>query len=156
MASQDQACSRATRSRCDALRFKRYGLRRVARHPGSRIDVDPNGHQHRARSAAPAGLLPTAPPGFAVTEIAGGLAHPRWLYTLPNGDVLMAQSDAPEEHDEGSGIFGGIRRKVMKRAGAGVLNPDCIVLLCDANGSEVAQLKTVFLRGLHSPFGMAL
>ncbi|KAA1004374.1 sorbosone dehydrogenase family protein [Paraburkholderia panacisoli] len=106
--------------------------------------------------AHPAGFLPTAPPGFAVTEFASGLAHPRWLYTLPNGDVLAAESDAPEEHDEGSGIFGWIRRQVMKRAGAGVPSPDCIVLLRDANGSGVAQMQTVFLRGLHSPFGMAL
>jgi glucose/arabinose dehydrogenase len=104
----------------------------------------------------PAHFLPTAPPGFSVTEFASGLAHPRWLYTLPNGDVLVAESDAPKEHDEGSGIFGWIRRQVMKRAGAGVPSPDCIVLLRDANGSGVAQMQTVFLRGLHSPFGMVL
>jgi len=103
-----------------------------------------------------AGSLPTAPPGFAVTEFASGLAHPRWLYTLPNGDVLVAESDAPKEHDEGSGIFGWVRRQVMLRAGAGVPSPDRIVLLRDANGSGVAQMQTVFLRGLHSPFGMAL
>lgn len=106
--------------------------------------------------ARPAGFLPTAPTGFSVTEFAGGLAHPRWLYTLPNGDVLVAESDAPEEHDTGSGLFGWIRRQVMKRAGAGLPSPDCIVLLRDANGSGVAQTRTVFLRGLHSPFGMAL
>lgn len=104
----------------------------------------------------PSGFLPTAPTGFAVTEFAGGLKHPRWLYTLPNGDVLVAESDAPEEHDEGSGLFGWIRRQVMKRAGAGVPSPDRIVLLRDADGSGVAQTRTVFLRGLHSPFGMAL
>jgi glucose/arabinose dehydrogenase len=106
--------------------------------------------------AHPAGFLPTAPPGFAVTEFAAGLAHPRWLYTLPNGDVLVAESNAPADHDEGSGIFGWIRRQVMKRAGAGVPSPDCIVLLRDANGSGVVQMQTMFLRGLHSPFGMAL
>jgi glucose/arabinose dehydrogenase len=104
----------------------------------------------------PAGFMPTAPAGFAVTEFAGGLAHPRWLYTLPNGDVLVAESDAPKVHDKGSGISGWIRRQVMKRAGAGVPSPECIVLLRDADGSGVAQMHTVFLRGLHSPFGMAL
>ena len=62
--------------------------------------------------ARPAGFMPIAPNGFSVTEFAGGLAHPRWLYTLPNGDVLVAESDAPKEHDEGSGIFGWIRRQV--------------------------------------------
>ncbi|MFM0341944.1 PQQ-dependent sugar dehydrogenase [Paraburkholderia fungorum] len=106
--------------------------------------------------ARPAGFMPIVPNGFSVTEFATGLAHPRWLYTLPNGDVLVAESDAPKEHDEGSGIFGWVRRQVMKRAGAGVTSPDRIVLLRDASGSGVAQMQTVFLRGLHSPFGMAL
>jgi len=104
----------------------------------------------------PSGFLPTAPAGFAVTKFADHLAHPRWLYTLPNGDVLVAESDAPRQHDEGSGLSGWIRKQVMKRAGAGVPSPDRIVLLREANGGGVATLQTVFLRGLHSPFGMAL
>lgn len=104
----------------------------------------------------PAGFLPVAPEGFEVTKFAGGLEHPRWLYTLPNGDVLVAESDAPQEHDQGSGVYGWIRRQVMKRAGSGVPSPDRIVLLRDTNGSGVAQMQTVFLRDLHSPFGMAL
>ncbi|MFL9959251.1 sorbosone dehydrogenase family protein [Paraburkholderia nemoris] len=103
-----------------------------------------------------ANTKPTAPAGFTVTAFAQGLEHPRWLYTLPNGDVLVAESDAPKEHDEGSGVFGWIRRQVMKRAGAGVPSPDRIVLLRDANGSGVAATQTVFLKDLHSPFGMAL
>jgi glucose/arabinose dehydrogenase len=107
----------------------------------------------QARSA---GFMPTAPDGFAVTEFAGGLVHPRWLYTLPNGDVLVAESNAPKEHDEGSGILGWVRHQVMKRAGAGVKSPDRIVLLRDTNGTGVAQMQVVFLRGLHSPYGMAL
>ena len=82
----------------------------------------------------PTGFMPTTPSGFMVTEFASGLAHPRWLYTLPNGDVLVAESDAPEEHDEGSGLFGWIRRQVMKRAGAGMPSPDRIVLLRDEDG----------------------
>jgi glucose/arabinose dehydrogenase len=106
--------------------------------------------------ARPDGFIPTAPAGFLVTEFAGGLAHSRWLYTLPNGDVLVAESDAPKEHDEGSGLFGWVRKQVMKRAGAGVPSPDRIVLLRDADGSGVARTQTVFLRDLHSPFGMAL
>ncbi|MGF6722170.1 glucose/arabinose dehydrogenase [Paraburkholderia sp. GAS41] len=106
--------------------------------------------------ARPANFLPTAPAGFAVTEFARGLTHPRWLYTLPNGDVLVAESDAPAVHDSGSGLFGWIRRQVMKRAGAGVPSPDRIMLLRDENNSGVAQTPTVFLDGLHSPFGMAL
>lgn len=67
--------------------------------------------------ARPDSFTPTAPAGFVVTRFAGGLAHPRWLYTLPNGDVLVAESDAPKQHDEGSGVFGWVRKQVMKRAG---------------------------------------
>ncbi|EIF35694.1 glucose/sorbosone dehydrogenase [Burkholderia sp. Ch1-1] len=104
----------------------------------------------------PAGFMPTVPSGFSVTRFAGDMSHPRWLYTLPNGDVLVAESDAPEQHDEGSGLSGWARRQVMKRAGAGVASPDRIVLLRDANNTGVAQMQTVFLGGLHSPFGMAL
>jgi glucose/arabinose dehydrogenase len=106
--------------------------------------------------ARPTDTKPIAPAGFDVTEFASGLAHPRWIYTLPNGDVLVAESDAPAEHDEGSGITGWARRQVMKRAGAGVPSPDRIVLLRDAKGDGVADTQTVFLTGLHSPFGMAL
>jgi glucose/arabinose dehydrogenase len=106
--------------------------------------------------APPAGFVPTAPTGFLVTQFAGGLVHPRWLYTLPNGDVLVAETDAPKEHDEGSGLFGWVRKQVMRRAGAGVPSPDRIVLLRDLDGNGVAKTQTVFLRDLHSPFGMAL
>ncbi|PRY08003.1 sorbosone dehydrogenase family protein [Paraburkholderia sp. BL25I1N1] len=105
---------------------------------------------------AAADFLPTAPNGFVVTKFARDLTHPRWLYTLPNGDVLVAESNAPEQHDEGSGIFGWVRKQVMKRAGAGTPSPDRIVLLRDTTGSGVADQQTVFLSGLHSPFGMAL
>ncbi|MCC8395170.1 sorbosone dehydrogenase family protein [Paraburkholderia sp. MMS20-SJTR3] len=105
---------------------------------------------------APDGFTPTAPAGFLVTQFAGGLQHPRWLYTLPNGDVLVAEADAPKEHDEGSGLSGWIRKQVMKRAGAGVPSPDRIVLLRDVNDSGVATTRTVFLQHVHSPFGMAL
>jgi glucose/arabinose dehydrogenase len=94
-----------------------------------------------------ASLLPSSP---VTSRIRAGFTR------CPTGDVLVAESDAPKEHDEGSGIFGWIRRQVMKRAGAGVPSPDRIVLLRDANDSGVAQMHAVFLRGLHSPFGMAL
>ena len=90
------------------------------------------------------------------TKFATGLLHPRWLYTLPNGDVLVAESDAPQPHDKGSGLFGWVRKQVMRRAGAGVPSPDRIVLLRDAQGTGAAQMQTVFLSHLHSPFGVAL
>ena len=43
----------------------------------------------------PAGTAPTAAPGLAVKAFAQGLDHPRWVYALPNGDVLVAETNAP-------------------------------------------------------------
>lgn len=102
------------------------------------------------------GEKPDAPAGFDVTAFASGLDHPRWLATLPNGDVLVAESNAPAQHDENSGIRGFVMKKVMKRAGAAVASPDRIILLRDADGDGVAETRTVFIDQLHSPFGMAL
>ncbi|SAL66228.1 glucose/sorbosone dehydrogenase-like protein [Caballeronia peredens] len=102
------------------------------------------------------GEKPDAPAGFNVTAFAAGLEHPRWLATLPNGDVLVAESNAPEPHDENAGIKGFVMKKVQKRAGAGVPSPDRIVLLRDADGDGVAETRSVFIDKLHSPFGMAL
>ncbi len=99
---------------------------------------------------------PTAPDGFTVSAFATGLVHPRWLYTLPNGDVLVAESNTPAAHDTGSGIKGWVTKQYMKRAGAGVPSPDRIMLLRDADGNGTAETQTVFVDGLHSPFGMAL
>ncbi len=102
------------------------------------------------------GQKPVSPAGFDVTAFASGLDHPRWIITLPNGDVLVAESNAPAQHDENSGIKGVVMKKVMKRAGAGMPSPDRIVLLRDADGDGVAETRTVFIDHLHSPFGMAL
>lgn len=109
----------------------------------------------------PDGATPRAPAGFKVTALAKGLDHPRWIYTLPNGDVLVAESNAPKPK-EGSrnvhkeGVRGKAQGLVMKRAGAGVPSADRITLLRDADGDGVAEVKQVFLSGLTSPFGMAL
>ena len=75
----------------------------------------------------PAGTMPTAAPGLAVTAFAGGLQHPRWLYVLPNGDVLVAESNAPAKPAE-TGIRAWVMKKVMGRAGAGVPSADRITL----------------------------
>ena len=98
--------------------------------------------------------MPVVQRGFVVSALATGLQHPRWLYVLPNGDILVAESDAPAEHDQGSGIKGAVMRMVMKWAGAGVPSPDRILLLHQQPGKGTQQ--TVFLDNLHSPFGMAL
>ena len=103
----------------------------------------------------PAGVMPTAAAGLEVNAFATALDHPRWVYVLPNGDVLVAESNAPAKPDTG-GIRNWIQGKVMARAGAGVPSANRITLLRDADGDGVAELKTVFLKNLHSPFGMAL
>ncbi|MDR5762635.1 sorbosone dehydrogenase family protein [Caballeronia sp. LZ035] len=103
-----------------------------------------------------AGEKPEAAQGFQVTAFATKLDHPRWLATLPNGDVLVAESNAPAQHDENAGIKGFVMKKVQKRAGAGVASPDRIVLLRDTDGDGVADTRSVFIDKLHSPFGMAL
>lgn len=104
----------------------------------------------------PAGRRPIAAPGLAVTEFASGLEHPRWLHVLPNGDVLVAESDAPERHDGGGGFKALAMKAVMKIAGSASKSADRITLLRDADGDGVAEVREPFITGLHSPFGMAL
>ncbi len=104
----------------------------------------------------PEGAKPTAASGLAVTAYAGGLDHPRWLYVLPNGDVLVAETNAPKRPEEGKGIKGWIMTAVQKRAGAGVPSANRITLLRDADGDGVPETRTAFLKDLNSPFGMAL
>jgi len=91
----------------------------------------------------PAGDRPTPAAGLAVKAFAEALDHPRWIYVLPNGDILVAESNAPPRPDEHQGVTGWIMKMVQKRAGAGVPSANRITLLRDVTG-------------LHSPFGMAL
>jgi len=99
---------------------------------------------------------PKAIAGLGVNAFAKDLEHPRWLFVLPNGDVLVAESNAPQRPDDVKGIKGWIYRTVQKWAGAGVPSPDRITLLRDKDGDGVAETRTVFLKNLYSPFGMAL
>ena len=104
----------------------------------------------------PAGITPRAPAGFRVQPFATGLDHPRWLLVLPNGDVLVAESNTPPQKEPSKGIKGFFEKRIMKKAGAGVPSADRITLLRDADHDGVAELKTPFLEHLYSPFGMAL
>jgi hypothetical protein len=104
----------------------------------------------------PSGGKPVAAQGLQVAPFATGLAHPRWLHVLPNGDVLVAESNAPPTPEDGKGIKGWFMKKAMAKAGAGVPSANRITLLRDADGDGVAEAKSVFLQGLNSPFGMAL
>ncbi|MBC7682655.1 MAG: sorbosone dehydrogenase family protein [Ferruginibacter sp.] len=104
----------------------------------------------------PPGTAPTAAPGTQVAAFASGLDHPRWLYVLPNGDVLVAESNAPPKPEDGKGIKGWVMGLVMKWAGATGTSADRITLLRSSKGNGVVDVRTVLLEGLHSPFGMAL
>jgi glucose/arabinose dehydrogenase len=103
------------------------------------------------------GAKPHALAGTVVSAYARGLDHPRWLYVLPNGDVLVAETDAPAKPDDSKGISGKIHKLVMKRAGSGSRpSANRIILLRGINDDGSAREQHVFLQGLNSPFGMAL
>jgi glucose/arabinose dehydrogenase len=104
----------------------------------------------------PEGAKPVAAEGTAVAAFAKGLDHPRWLYVLPNGDVLVAETNAPERPEDNRGIKGWFFKLFQKKAGGAVPSANRITLLRDADGDGVAETRSVFLSGLYSPFGMTL
>jgi glucose/arabinose dehydrogenase len=104
----------------------------------------------------PSGTTPVAAAGLGVNAYMAGLDHPRWLYVLPNGDILVAESNGPPRPDDGGGIKGWVTKLIMGRAGGAVPSANRITLLRDTDGDGVADTRTVFLTGLNSPFGMAL
>jgi len=101
----------------------------------------------------PENTSPKAPSGFSVSRYASGLEHPRWLYMLPNGDVLVAESSSIERTPKSIRD----RIQVWFQRGAGAVGPSAnrITLLRDANGDGVADYRNTFLSGLNQPFGMA-
>jgi len=104
----------------------------------------------------PSGATPQAAPGTRVNAFASGLDHPRWLYVLPSGDVLVAETNAPPKPDDHRGIRGWVMGMQMKKAGAAAPSANRITLLRDAQGAGVADSRSVLIEGLNSPFGMTL
>jgi len=103
------------------------------------------------------GEMPTAAPGLKVGAFARGLDHPRWIYVLPNGDVLVAETNAPAKPDDWKGIPGYVAMRLMQIGGSGKgQSPNRVTLLRDTNGDGAADMRKVFVSGLNSPFGMAL
>src|SRR5215510_12186826 len=84
--------------------------------------------------------------GLAVKAFATGLDHPRWMLALPNGDVLVAETNAPERPGDSKGIVGWITGIVMDWAGAGVPSANRITLLRDADHDGVAEERHAFLQ----------
>jgi len=104
----------------------------------------------------PFGVKPVAAAGTNVGAFAERLDHPRWLYVLPNGDVLVAETNGPARPDDGKGLKAAFFKHFQKKAGAGVPSANRITLLRDADGDGIAETRSVFLDSLSSPFGMAL
>ena len=104
----------------------------------------------------PQGAKPVPAAGLSVVAFAEALEHPRSVYVLPNGDVLVAETAAPERPKEGKGVKGRAMSHFQKRAGSSVPSANRITLLRDTNGDGVADVRTPFIEGLNSPFGMAL
>ncbi|MES2178213.1 MAG: sorbosone dehydrogenase family protein [Gemmatimonadota bacterium] len=102
------------------------------------------------------GARPTAAAGTTVSAFATGLDHPRFLFVLPNGDVLVAETNAPPKPDDNQGIKGWFFKRFQKKAGAAVPSANRITLLRDRDGDGVAETRAVFLSGLNSPYGIAL
>ncbi|MGB6347259.1 MAG: sorbosone dehydrogenase family protein, partial [Methyloceanibacter sp.] len=81
----------------------------------------------------PDGSAPVPAAGFSVGAFASGLDHPRWLYVLPNGDVLVAETNTPPS-DAPRDFMGVAMAVVMSIVGAGGDSPNRITLLRDADG----------------------
>ena len=123
--------------------------------PPPRTSLIPTVNVISARGWPPDGK-PVAADGMTVTAFARGLDHPRWLYVLPNGDVLVAETNAPPRPEDGKGLKGWFFKRFQKKAGGAVPSANRITLLRDGDGDGVAEMREVFLSGLTSPFGMSL
>src|SRR5690348_12385160 len=112
---------------------------------------------HFAKAAGwPSGAKPVAAEGLAVEAFAEHLNHPRWLYVLPNGDVLVAETNGPAKPDDTKGIRGAVAWLLMKLVGAEAPSANRITLLRDTKGTGKADFRSTFVSGLNSPFGMTL
>ncbi len=104
----------------------------------------------------PSKTKPTPAAGLDVNHFAVALDHPRWLYVLPNGDVLVAETNTPQQANEGFTLKGWLTNWAMNKSGASKPSANRIILLRDSDADGVAETRTVFIEGLSSPFGMAL
>ena len=102
------------------------------------------------------GETPIPAEGFKVQAFAQGLDHPRWLYELPNGDILVAETDAPQAASGRGGVLSWFAKRVMRFTGSGYPSADRITLLRDTDLDGIADLRVPFIEKLRSPFGMAL
>jgi glucose/arabinose dehydrogenase len=106
----------------------------------------------------PQGMTPKPAADLKVAALAQGLMHPRWIYVLPNGDVLVSETAGPAHPNQGAhkSLRDWVAGLVMKKAGAKPVNANRITLLRDADHDGVAEVRSVFLQGLNAPIGIAL
>ena len=142
-------------SRPDVARFSTAELSgRVPVMASQRTETFPTINVPEATSW-PAGQAPRAAQGLTVQRFAEGLDHPRNILVLPNGDVLAAEAQSPPRKD--GGVEGAVMKNLMGKAGAGRKpSANRITLLRDADGDGKAEVKTAYISGLNSPYGMAL
>ncbi len=141
-------------SRPDVARFSTAELSgRVPVMAAQRVEQIPTMNVATATSW-PAGAAPRAAPGLTVTRFAEGLDHPRSILVLPNGDVLAAEAQSPPR--DASGIEGMVMKRLMDKSGAGGVSANRITLLRDGDGDGRAEVKSAYIGGLNSPYGMAL
>jgi glucose/arabinose dehydrogenase len=101
--------------------------------------------------------MPLAAAGLRVSVVARGLEHPRWVYVLPNGDILVAESDTPQKPEDAKGIRGEVQKLVQKHAGSGAKpSANRITLLRDIDADGLHVERHIFMQGLNSPIGMVL
>jgi glucose/arabinose dehydrogenase len=123
--------------------------------PPPRRSLFPTVHVVTARGW-PGDQKPAGVAGTTVVAFARNLDHPRWLHVLPNGDVLVAETNAPPRPKYAKGVKGWFFKRNQKKAGGAVPTANRITLLRDADGDGTAEIRSVLLTGLNSPFGMAL
>ena len=109
---------------------------------------------HIAKVVGWGGATPTVPSGLQIKALATGLKNPRSLYVLPNGDVLVVESDGPKAPINRPKEF--VMNWIEKEAHSNTKAGNRILLIRQGAGDGAPEQQTVFLDRLNSPFGVVL
>ena len=104
----------------------------------------------------PSGKSPVVAPGLQIKALATNLAHPRFVYVLPNGDILAVQAKSPPPEPvkrPKDPIVAFVKNKATSYPG-GTKSASRITLIRDANGDGTPELQQTLLDNLNSPFGV--
>jgi glucose/arabinose dehydrogenase len=97
---------------------------------------------------------PVVPAGLEVKAFAAGFQHPRIVYPLPNGDVLVVESNGPTAPIYRPKDY--IEGKIKALSGSGATGGNRITLLRDEDNDGVSDMRSVFIDHLNSPYGIVL